>query len=588
MKRNILIAAVLFGGMALMTACEKENQPSGIPEEGLMLTTEGYSSDSKTVVEGNTVHWRNGDKVIINGSRYNVTVTSDGNAFVSCSTFVNNTLYGYFGIDRTGIVNGTTTTPTVTIPGSYLSSVNGTVQSIDLPMAAYSNNVGSAVQFKNLTAAVNVIMRNDMQSNLFIDRVVVKSDSYRLWGDVTLNLTANNFGLAAATTNVDSEKEVEVYLGGYLTVEPGSNNTKSVQVPILPIGSGNLTIEIYCHDANDITYKYSHTASNGALARNYMLTAGAKLDLDLAGNGGHLSFTGTVVNLSQATSDIRATDGDILTGTLPSGYNVSVPNDATVTLYNATIAPSSGKSGISCQANTTLVLMGENNVTGAPYFAGITIKQYQALTIKGDGMLTANGGTRSAGIGAGYGENSYCGNISILGGTVNAQGGSNDNSWEGGAGIGCASGADWKCGTITISGGTVTAIGGRSAAGIGSATGNFNGCGNILIDGGTVVATGGAGSGYKSGAGIGTGGYNDIDSYPQCGTITITNNVTSVTATKGGGSNPAINSIGKAKAGASCGTITIGGTVYWDGSAYQNGGDDVATGIVHSPYSYQP
>ena len=183
MKRNILIAAVLFGGMALMTACEKENQPSGIPEGGLMLTTEGYSSDSKTMVEGNTVRWRDRDYVIINGSSWRVTVTSDGNAYVPCSTFVNNTLYGYFGFDRTDIVNGTTTTPTVTIPGSYLSSVNGTVQSIDLPMAAYSNNVGSAVQFKNLTAAVNVIMRNDMQSNLFIDRVVVKSDSYRLWGD---------------------------------------------------------------------------------------------------------------------------------------------------------------------------------------------------------------------------------------------------------------------------------------------------------------------------------------------------------------------------------------------------------------------
>ena len=72
MKRNILIAAVLFGGTVLMTACEKENQPSGIPEGGLMLTTEGYSSDSKTVVEGNTVHWRNRDEVIINGSRYKI------------------------------------------------------------------------------------------------------------------------------------------------------------------------------------------------------------------------------------------------------------------------------------------------------------------------------------------------------------------------------------------------------------------------------------------------------------------------------------------------------------------------------------
>ena len=69
----------------------------------------------------------------------------------------------------------------------------------------------------------------------------------------------------------------------------------------------------------------------------------------------------------------------------------------------------------------------------------------------------------------------------------------------------------------------------------------------------------------------------------------ITNNVTSVTATKWGGTNPAINSIGKGHPDvASCDTITIGGTVYWNGYAYQNGGNNTTTGIVHSPYIYQP
>jgi hypothetical protein len=35
----------------------------------------------------------------------------------------------------------------------------------------------------------------------------------------------------------------------------------------------------------------------------------------------------------------------------------------------------------------------------------------------------------------------------------------------------------------------------------------------------------------------------------------------------------------------SCGTITIGGTVYWDGSSYQNGGD---TYLKTSPLEYKP
>ena len=69
----------------------------------------------------------------------------------------------------------------------------------------------------------------------------------------------------------------------------------------------------------------------------------------------------------------------------------------------------------------------------------------------------------------------------------------------------------------------------------------------------------------------------------SCGTITIGNTVSRVTATKGSG---ATNSIGFAGSDfGSCGQVTIGGTVYWDGSAYQNGGE---TYLATSPLTYQP
>ncbi|MDY6437477.1 MAG: hypothetical protein SPK72_07900, partial [Bacteroidales bacterium] len=64
-----------------------------------------------------------------------------------------------------------------------------------------------------------------------------------------------------------------------------------------------------------------------------------------------------------------------------------------------------------------------------------------------------------------------------------------------------------------------------------------------------------------------------------CASITIANTVTSVTATKG---EFATNSIGAGNNG-TCGTVTIGGTIYWDGSAYQNGGD---TYLPTSPLVY--
>ena len=107
-------------------------------------------------------------------------------------------------------------------------------------------------------------------------------------------------------------------------------------------------------------------------------------------------------------------------------------------------------------------------------------------------------------------------------------------------------------GNIIIKGGNITASSWGNAA-IGGRVSD------ITITGGTVNAKGGYGS-----AGIGGGNYG------TCGNITITNGVTSVTATKGGGL--ANYSIG-AGYNCPCGTVTIGGK---EGA------------ITTSPYTYKP
>ena len=81
-------------------------------------------------------------------------------------------------------------------------------------------------------------------------------------------------------------------------------------------------------------------------------------------------------------------------------------------------------------------------------------------------------------------------------------------------------------------------------------------------------------------AGIG-GGYSNTNS--TCGNITIANTVTKVTATKGA---EASHSIGKGYGDkATCGTVTIGGTKYWENNAAVNGGD---TYLAQSPLIYDP
>ena len=219
---------------------------------------------------------------------------------------------------------------------------------------------------------------------------------------------------------------------------------------------------------------------------------------------------GNSVDLSTLTADYEAQDGDVLTGTLPGNYKITIADGATVTLSGAVIIGTSNNSytwaGLTLAGDGTIILSGENTVKGFyEVYPGIFVPENKTLTIQGDGSLTAS-----------------------------------SNGW--GAGIG--GGLNIACGNITIEGGTVTATGGNRAAGIG---GGFNAsCGNISITGGTINANGGAGA-----AGIGGG------SSASCGNITIANTVTKVTATKGLGGP---NSIG-AGGGGTCGTVTIGGNV---------------------------
>ncbi len=267
-----------------------------------------------------------------------------------------------------------------------------------------------------------------------------------------------------------------------------------------------------------------------------------------------------LVDLSTLTANTTVADGYTITGILAGNYMISIDTDATVTLKNINMEIGAR---IVCEGNATITLAADstNVVKGLYDRAGIYVPENSTLIINGTGVLDVTAGTDGAGIGGGWGQT--VGNIEIQSGTVIARGG------EKGAGIG--GGEKGICGNITISGGNVTAIGGECGAGIGGGKFTSNGpgsCGDIVISGGTVIATGGEGA-----AGIGGGCGNNVNYKSSCGTITITDGVTSVTATKGSG---APYSIGAGSNG-TCGTVTIGS----DSTTY-------AAGVSDSPYTYPP
>ena len=241
-----------------------------------------------------------------------------------------------------------------------------------------------------------------------------------------------------------------------------------------------------------------------------------------------------------------------ITGTSENERRIIVAANATanITLKNATIflefqTPFLLNNG----ANVMLTLLETNILTGGR--AGVQTTN-ATLTIDGTGSLIATGGD-GAGIGGGDSRNDFNngGNITINDGIVTAIGGSSS------AGIG----GSWNGtgGNITINGGVVTARGG--SAGIG---GGWNGAGGtIIITNGTVNARGGFGS-----AGIGGGGdsYNGNNG-GNGGNITIS-----------GGSVAAIGRNGGAGIGG--GISGSGGTIIISGGVVKTINDIRSPGFV--------
>ena len=250
-------------------------------------------------------------------------------------------------------------------------------------------------------------------------------------------------------------------------------------------------------------------------------------------------------DLSVAPEYAIAANGTEIHGSLTEASKVSIMDDATVTLSNVTINATGAWAGINCLGSATIVLEDDNTVEGNGKYPGIHVPGGYALTIQGDGSLNAVGHDDGAGIGGGAGL--HCGDITINGGTISANGGR-----YGAAGIGSGRGFSNNgivegsaCGTITIAGGNVTVAGGNWAAGIGC--GDLKGyCAGINITGGTVYATGG---GEHAGAGIGCADES------TCGSITIGSGITRVVATAGGAAEP----IGGVGSRSVCGTVIVSG-----------------------------
>ena len=379
--------------------------------------------------------------------------------------------------------------------------------------------------------------------------VTMQLENMDITGDITTTLTVpDGMTVTVNGANINTTSTAAIVLGeGSKLILKGTNTIRATYADAIQC-NGNATIEMQS-TTNTVTSTSTDKAIKIADGQSLNITGTGSTSLTHGigvGTSATLKMNGVAVS-----PDIWIPDGSTLKTTgLTCGSTVTIASGATVRMWNTTISVTSGP-GIKCSGNATIILDGTNTVTTtATDYPGILPgSSGTTLTIQGSGSLTATGSFGGSGIGSG---------------SIASDGSCN------------------TCGNITISGGTITAIGGNSAAGIGSGTIFNTGsdytpstCGDILINGGTVTATGGS-----CATAIGGGNFG------RCGRITITDGVTRVTANKSADS-PSSYSIGRGDGitYSTCGTVTIGGTVYYDGTNFQNGGD---TYLATSPLTYQP
>ena len=278
MKKTLYITAVLICCILALAGCRKDNVVDGI-----LLTAETFTTDgTKTSVNGNQVHWVDGDEIRINGKT--ATVNVDGNmarATGISESDLESDIRGYYPaaiITATGASGENTDSPTIIFPSRYSSSFSEGRQVIGLPMVGRADANSNTIFMKHVSAAINVRIKNSTgREKLYVDSVIVSSADKQLCGAASVTLASNADPVVAGSDNVAANRSVTVYfddpvliIGDYL----------EVQVPILPVASGGITFKVYTHVlASDIypgvsrahhSYDYSRELTNGALGRNVL------------------------------------------------------------------------------------------------------------------------------------------------------------------------------------------------------------------------------------------------------------------------------------------------------------------------------
>lgn len=316
-----------MAGLLVVSSCKKEEPiVGGLPENAILLDTENFGSNDKTVVNGTSVNWKENDTIRLNQYTCIVRFTGSHQAYADCDDWlggelIDQTVFGYSPISIVGndMEDWFNPEPTVTIPSRYHSTYNSNGdQVLNLPMVAYADLAHNVVSFKHLTAALLVSIKNTESHVVYIDSVVVTSRRQQLCGSKTISLIDRSAPVVTPfTTTTVADRSVTVYFDHEsLSIAAGGDDIKSIQVPILPINAraNDLTLKVFAHGyRNDSCVKaltdhiFNMTADAVELGRNVMLQA----RVNLGGNNTMTRYTRGRYTIDANNTKVFFSQGDL-------------------------------------------------------------------------------------------------------------------------------------------------------------------------------------------------------------------------------------------------------------------------------------
>lgn len=264
MKRIPILTTLLLSLLAL-AACQKTDDAA--PDGMVEIFAESMNGGDKVALDGLSAIWCSGDEIRINGTTATVE-RRNGHAYIidtALQPTTNRALYPA----SLEVANWGTDNPVVTLPAYYHYRTDDRGrQVLDLPMAAYSTG-DKPLQFKHLTGALYVTVKDTGATARTLQSVTVKSNKYALNG--SLNVALDNTDLVAARTGTPDELFVTLVFDEEVTL--ATNESLRVMIPVRPVGSdNNFTIEVKSYESGQSTsYLSSKTQPSGSdhsLARN--------------------------------------------------------------------------------------------------------------------------------------------------------------------------------------------------------------------------------------------------------------------------------------------------------------------------------